>query len=243
MAKRPLRIFLCHASADKPAIYTLYHRLVADGFDVWLDEEDLLPGQNWREEIPRAVRDSEIIIVCLSEHSINKEGYVQKEIKMALDIADEKPEGTIFIIPARLDDCRVPDRLRPYQWVDLHTKGGYERILGALRVRANQIKTISPSKTSKTAHTNTLAHAKTRAGGQPISSVFLRKAIYHTYSQPEFEILCSDLGVRYDDLGGSTFETKILELIAWHERRQKYDELVSKVLEDRPHLKSSLLTE
>jgi hypothetical protein len=241
-AKRPLRVFLCHATADKPAVHTLYDHLLADGFDAWLDEEKLLPGQNWREEIPKAVRDSEIILVCLSRHSINKEGYVQKEIKIALDTADEKPEGTIFIIPARLDDCKVPDRLRIYQWVDLYKEDGYEKILRALTVRANQIRRKSPSKTGKTALAKTASHTEARQGTSLVNPVSLRKAISKAYSQPEFEILCSDMRVRYDDLRGSTLETKILDLITWHERRQKYDELVSKVLDDRPHLVDSLLT-
>jgi hypothetical protein len=49
------------------------------------------------------VRAADAILVCLSPDSINKEGYVQKEIKYALDVADEKPEGVIFFIPARLE--------------------------------------------------------------------------------------------------------------------------------------------
>jgi hypothetical protein len=42
-----MRIFLCHSSGDKIAVRKLYHRLRADGFNPWLDEEDLIPGQDW----------------------------------------------------------------------------------------------------------------------------------------------------------------------------------------------------
>lgn len=138
-SKRPLKVFLCHASADKPAVRSLYKRLVADGVDAWLDAESLVAGQNWQVEIPKAIRDSDVVIVCLSEKSINKEGYVQREIKFALDVADEKPEGTIFVIPARLEDCKVPDRLSMYHWVELFEKDGYEKLLRALHVRAGKI--------------------------------------------------------------------------------------------------------
>ncbi|HTP10322.1 MAG TPA: TIR domain-containing protein, partial [Anaerolineae bacterium] len=89
-----LRIFLCHSSADKPAVRELYQRLRADGFAPWLDEEDLLPGQDWQHEIPKVVRNADAVIVCLSHGSITKTGYVQKEIKFALDVADEQPEDT-----------------------------------------------------------------------------------------------------------------------------------------------------
>jgi len=136
---RPLRVFLCHASNDKPAVRELYHRLQADGFAPWLDEEDLLPGQDWQYEIPKAVRQSDVVIVCLSPKSSNKEGYIQKEIKFALDAADEKPEGTIFIVPLKLDECTVPDRLSHWQWVNLFSPNGYERLILALHKRATDL--------------------------------------------------------------------------------------------------------
>ena len=59
-------IFLCHSSADKPAVRELYRRLVADGFAPWLDEEDIPPGANWELAIRNAVRAADFIVVCLS---------------------------------------------------------------------------------------------------------------------------------------------------------------------------------
>lgn len=137
--KRPLKVFLCHASGDKPAVRALYQRLVRDGVDAWLDKEKLLPGQDWRLEIPKAVQESDVVVVCLSNKSITKEGYVQKEIKFALDSADEKPKGTIFLIPARLEECEVPSQLSLWQWVDLFESDGYERLTRSLRLRADKL--------------------------------------------------------------------------------------------------------
>ena len=84
---RLLRIFLCHSSGDKAAVRELSQRLKSSGLEPWLDEEKLLPGQRWRDEIPRAVRESDLVIVCLSKASVNKAGYVQREIRYALDAA------------------------------------------------------------------------------------------------------------------------------------------------------------
>lgn len=133
---RPLKVFLCHASADKPAVRKLYRYLKQRGVQPWLDEIDLLPGQNWRAEIPNALYSSDVIVVCLSKGSVDREGYVQKEISFALDKALEKPEGTIFIIPAKLEDCNVPSRLSHYQWVDLFHEGGHKRLMQSLNLRA-----------------------------------------------------------------------------------------------------------
>ncbi len=143
---RPLRVFLCHATEDKKEVRKLSQRLQADGIDVWLDEEKLLPGQEWRHEIPQAVRDSDIILVCLSKQSTTKEGYVQKEIALALDIADEKPENTIFIIPLKLEECNLPGRLRRFQSADYFVDGTYQRLLKSFELRANIVKAkISPN--------------------------------------------------------------------------------------------------
>ena len=136
LTPQPLRVFLCHASADKPAVRKLHRYLKQRGITPWLDELDLLPGQKWEIEIPKALHSSDVILVCLSKNSVTKEGYVQKEITFALDKASEKLEETIFIIPTKLEECEVPQRLRDYQWVDLFRNDGYKRLMQSLKKRA-----------------------------------------------------------------------------------------------------------
>jgi hypothetical protein len=140
-----LGVFLCHSSNDKAVVRDLYQRLWREGIDPWLDEQKLLPGQDWPLEIANAVRTSHAVIVCLSQSSVSEAGYVQMEIKYALDVADLQPEGAIFIIPLRLEECDVPNRLRHWQWVDLFDDNGYERLMLALRKRAATLDlTIKP---------------------------------------------------------------------------------------------------
>lgn len=128
-----MSVFLCHSTQDKAAVRQLHQKLSDDGFDVWLDEEKLLPGQDWNREIVRAIRNSETVIICLSGNSTTKSGYVQKEIKFALDAADEKPDGAIFLIPAKLEECIVPERLIRFQWVNLFETDGYLKLVKSLR--------------------------------------------------------------------------------------------------------------
>lgn len=114
-----LKVFLCHASPDKSTVLALYERLLPDGYDPWLDVKKLSPGHDFNFEIKKAIKSSDVVIVCLSQTSTTREGFVQKEIKFALDAADEKPTGTIFVIPARLEECSIPDRLSHLHYVDL----------------------------------------------------------------------------------------------------------------------------
>jgi uncharacterized protein (TIGR00725 family) len=135
-----LQVFLCHSSGDKQAVREIYQRLSAEqGIVPWLDQEMLLPGQDWNLEITKAVRESHVVLVCLSKSSINKEGYVNKEIKMALDIADEKPEGAIFLIPLRLEECELPRRLSQWQALNYFESGAFDRLLRSLRLRAQSL--------------------------------------------------------------------------------------------------------
>lgn len=136
---RPLRVFLCHSSSDKAAVRDLSGRLRVEGVDSWFDEEKLLPGQDWKQEISKSLRTSDAVIVCLTSRSTGTAGYLHRELKEALDLSDEQPEGTLFLIPVRLEACDVPERLRRWQWVDLFEEGGYTRLRDALRMRSDQL--------------------------------------------------------------------------------------------------------
>ena len=140
-SKRPLKVFLCHAHADRDAVKALYTRLTNDGVDAWLDKEKLLPGQDWELEIRKAVREADVVVVCLSTQ-FNQAGFRQKEVRLALDTAMEKPEGEIFIIPAQLEECDTLESLRKWQQVDLFEDNGYEMLIRALQERALKLESI-----------------------------------------------------------------------------------------------------
>jgi len=153
---RPLRVFLCHSSNDKPAVRELYQKLRAESWiEPWLDEEELYPGQDWNLEIEKAVEAADAIIVCLSKGSITKEGYVQRELRIVLDYADYKPEGTLYLMPVRLEECDPPHHLRPWQYADYfedQRERGLQRLLVSLKRRAESLglKVESPAPKKET---------------------------------------------------------------------------------------------
>ena len=160
VTKHKLSVFLCHASQDSPVVDHLYNRLLAeDWIDPWLDREKLLPGQDWNMEIEKAVETADAVIVCLSNNSITKTGYVQKELRFVLDIADEKPDEEIFVIPIRLDECPIPRQLKKWQYIDYFPlKQGsqsFGRLLQALITRAERLDISTSGENFQTSSTTT----------------------------------------------------------------------------------------
>lgn len=137
--------FLCYAKENSTGVREFRERLKAEAWiDPWFDEEDILPGQKWEGSVADAVHNSHAVIIFLSSIAVRTEGFFHVELKLALDAAAEKPDGTIFIIPIRLDDCEVPERLKPYQYVDYFGDAEqkdrvYTSLIRALKVRAGDL--------------------------------------------------------------------------------------------------------
>jgi len=144
MTNNLLRVFLCYRRGDREPVDKLHRRLLADGIDCWLDEEKLLPGQIRKTEIQKAIKKSDVVIVCLTKQAVTREGNIHREIKQALTAAEERPEGEIYLIPARLEECSIPDELQDKQWVDLFEEKGYEKLIRALRSQANTLRRKMP---------------------------------------------------------------------------------------------------
>ncbi len=129
-----LRVFLSHAREDREPAAELYGRLKRNGFRPWMDEKDLLPGQPWRTAIAKAIRQADVFLVLLSQHSTSKRGFVQKEIRLGIEIWEERPEGDVFLIPVLLESTEIPERLREIHPVYLYEEDGFRRLIHSLRV-------------------------------------------------------------------------------------------------------------
>ena len=151
----PVRVFISYAREDRTMAQRLYNDLKQAGVKPWLDVEDLRPGQRWKDMINQAIRNSSYIITLLSSHSISKRGFVQKELKKALDMVEELPPEDVLLIPVRLDACEPQNELlRELHWVDLFPsyEDGLARILGVLT-------TASPNLTKSKEETPLLSSA------------------------------------------------------------------------------------
>jgi len=130
------RIFISYAKEDSAAAERLFRDLSAHGFAAWLDNHRLLPGQNWQQRIEDAIAGSDFFIACFSSRSVQKRGGFQAEVRYALHYANSLPIDDVYLIPVRLDPCRIPPRIqRETQYIDLFPdwENGFRRVVTAMR--------------------------------------------------------------------------------------------------------------
>lgn len=129
-------LFISYAREDIEAARRLYRELTRRGFNVWLDQEHLGSGERWRLAIQRQIEACTYFLALLSTNSINKRGYVQKELKIALEILAECPEDGVFLIPLRLDNCNPSHSvLKELNWTDLFPsfEHGLDKLVSSLK--------------------------------------------------------------------------------------------------------------
>lgn len=128
----PRRIFLCYAKEDYKRVEQIYEKLRERGHKPWMDKKDLLPGQDWEFEINRAIKLADFFVACMSKFSVAKKGFVQKEVRFALDVLGEIPPGQIFLIPLRLEPCEVPPTLSFLHWLDLNVGSNFKKLFESI---------------------------------------------------------------------------------------------------------------
>src|SRR5688500_13952942 len=84
-----LKVFISYAREDTEVANRLYNDLKMAGLDPWLDTQSLLGVQNWKIAIKDAIKNSRYFIPLLSSNSVEKVGYVQKELKEALEVLQQ----------------------------------------------------------------------------------------------------------------------------------------------------------
>lgn len=126
-------IFVSYASPDQDRVRKFCDALKAAGYPIWVDYERLKPGQNWDFEISSALARADFIMVFVSNNSVDRRGYVQRELRVALDRLKERLIDDIFIVPVLLDDgVPVPAQLRTVQYIPASRPDCLDQIKTAL---------------------------------------------------------------------------------------------------------------
>jgi hypothetical protein len=112
------KVFIAYSRSDYSFAADIYWFLRNNECNPWMDIYNLIPGQDWELEIHSNIKTADLFIACLSNNSVSKRGYFQKELREAISVLEQMPEGAIYTIPVRIDDCLVPASLERLHWVD-----------------------------------------------------------------------------------------------------------------------------
>jgi hypothetical protein len=110
-------VFLCHNTADKPAVKRIAHQLQEAGILPWLDEWELRPGQPWQRLLEQQIGDIKAAAVFVGSAGLGP--WQEQEMRGFLE---EFARRNLPVIPVILPDApsapELPIFLRAMTWVD-----------------------------------------------------------------------------------------------------------------------------
>ena len=108
-------IVLSYAPDDMMRVEKFYRAFHEAGLKPWMDSIDRSPGALWEQALSVAIRRCDLLIIFLSERSVDKHGILRKELIRALSDWDGKEADDLYVVLVRLEACKIPDLLGNFQ--------------------------------------------------------------------------------------------------------------------------------
>lgn len=128
-------VFLSHSTNDKPVVRELVTRLKKDGVRVWLDEEQVRPGDNILAKIEEGLEQSRVLVLCMSANAFGSD-WTQLEAG-TFRFRDPVNKSRRFI-PLRLDGTPIKGSLSQFLYIDWNAADRqleYAKLLDACQQR------------------------------------------------------------------------------------------------------------
>jgi TPR repeat protein len=108
-------IFISHSSKDQKVARTICTALENRGLTCWVYSRNIQPGQNFQEQIVRAIRAAKIMVLVFTANA-NSSNEIKKELAIA-------SQNNLVVVPVRIEDV-IPNEAFAYefatrQWIDL----------------------------------------------------------------------------------------------------------------------------
>jgi hypothetical protein len=109
------QIFITYSSKDQKVARTICAALESRGLACWISSRNVKPGQNYQEQIVKAIRAAKIMVLVFTANA-NNSNEIKKELALA-------SQNDLVVIPVRIEDI-IPNEAFAYefatrQWIDL----------------------------------------------------------------------------------------------------------------------------
>jgi len=131
-----MKIFLSHSSKDKLFVRKISNILKSQGYETWLDEDEILMGKPILDSIWKALEKCDIVLVFLSKNSIQS-NWVHHEWEWKF--FEQVSKGKIYVLPLLIEECTIPALLRDRKYADFTNSESYETNLANLLRSLKQI--------------------------------------------------------------------------------------------------------
>lgn len=102
-----MKVFISHAATDSKLAKKIASGLKTSGLQVWDMATEVLPGENWGTKVAEALRESDAMVVLLTQDSL-RSSNISFELSYAL--GNESYKGRIIpVIAARPEELQSND--------------------------------------------------------------------------------------------------------------------------------------
>lgn len=126
-------VFISYVHENTEIVNRLGQALESFDITVWIDLQDLFPGDRLRPRIRQAIQEGDFFLACFSrEYHARERTFMNIELDVAIDELQRRPNNRVWFIPVKLNDCEIPDldigrgeTLRDLVYVNLYENWDY----------------------------------------------------------------------------------------------------------------------
>lgn len=120
---KPFDIFISYKSENIDWVNRLKQDLQRRGVKVWLDKEQIRPGDHFAEALEHGIELSKSMGLVITAESL-RSNWVREEYYRALSLVNE---DSLQLIPIMLEQAELPGFLKGRQYIDFSNESSYER--------------------------------------------------------------------------------------------------------------------
>ncbi len=115
-------VFLSHNSKDKPWVIRLKNALEDNGIKVWLDKDQIRPGDLFAYALERGISESKAVAIVITPEAMESD-WVKAEYYRAFSLATTQG---VQLIPVLLQMTEIPGFLKDRSWIDFQDDTAFE---------------------------------------------------------------------------------------------------------------------